>query len=187
MPEQKLDPLTKQLVKTFKAKMDEIIRGRQQEATIIQRYSIMMAECAAKDEYRKAYEKWPRQILQICMPELNIPDDAEVKLDPYHSRWPVMILSDKEGNKKKIEFREGPMSVTKRVLLDSDAPNKHIITNELVTESEEDGKIEVRVDTGMKKDCHKLIIMPYFSQETERISSYKFVDDEEYEVILTSS
>ncbi len=143
---------------------------------VCERYMLLMASCIANDAVREFFESDPRPLLEDFV-GMKIPADAIVKLDPFGTRWPIANFH-KEN--EEVQYIEGPLSITESVYEQSGTlKNK-------VSERETAGQINVDIPFERDECDTMVIVMPYFTMETDLLTEYKFKNAPEAEIILSS-
>ena len=143
---------------------------------VCERYMLLMASCIANDAVREFFESDPRPLLESFV-GMKIPADAIVKLDPYETRWPVASFHKKNG---EVQYVEAPLSITESVFEQSGKlKNK-------VSEREVAGQINIDMPLERGECDTMVIVMPYFTMETDLLTEYKFKNAPEAEIILSS-
>ena len=143
---------------------------------VCERYMLLMATCIANEDIRNFFETDPRSLLENFV-GMKIPADAIVKLDPYGTRWPIANF---HKDKEEIMYVEGPLSITESVFEHSGK------LQQKVSERDNPGLIQVDIPFDRNECDSMVIVLPYFTMETDLLTEYKFKGESEAEIILSS-
>ena len=160
-------------IQELKGKHEKLVK-------ITERYMMLMAHCISDSEFREEFERSPREAL-VDFVGMKIPEDATIVLDPYGPRWPIAsFLKETEEEKVEVTYTEGPLSITENIYDISGVLKRQ------VGERKTDGGMGMSIP--IKRDeCGKMVVvMPYFTFETDLLTEYKFEGSSEAELILSS-
>ena len=143
---------------------------------VCERYMLLMATCIAREDIKEFFESDPRPLLEDFV-GMKIPADAIVKLDPYGPRWPIANF---HKDKEDIMYVEGPLSITESVYEKSGKLQQKV--------SERDDPGVIKIDIPFERDeCDSMVIvLPYFTMETDLLTEYKFKNAPEAEILLST-
>lgn len=169
-------------------------------------YLAFLLLCNLDKDTKKAVEDDPRTLLEY-VPDLKIPDYVSIELDPNDRKWPTAVfeklLPEKKptnDNVKKTEqyeyhefyesANEVKSSYCKGGKLSPAKIHSHkpklgdLVGLEVKDILDKRCKAEVNMNKG---ECTRTIIkLPFFTPETDLLTEYKFKNQEECEIVLTT-
>lgn len=163
-------------------------------------YLAFLLLCNLDKETKDEVEKEPRKLLGY-IPDLKIPGYVSIELDPNDRKWPTAVfeksLSEKKSTKDNEEkpeqyeyqeFYESANEVKSSYCKGGKLSPAELHSSKPKLDDPDINDKRCKVKVNMKKeDCMRTIIkLPFFSPETDLLTEYKFQDQEECEIVLTT-
>ena len=153
----------------------KVVDVKEKVESICINYLKIMSRCISDSKFKEEFISNPRPYLEEEV-GMRIPEKAKIILDPNGRHWPEVRINTGNGT---IDFIEHALSVKEDKWQNTGVVESNTITCDKTEQVIKD--INANLD-----DCEVLVILPFFTSDTDLLTEYKFKDDNEPSIVLSS-